>query len=306
MLGGYATTDSLKGLMAGWRTVFDRAAPDLLIADFAPTAMLMARAAGLSTIALGDGYSLPPLTSPLPVMRPWARIGPSAAADSEGRILAVINALLPASPIRALRDLFAGLPGFLCTFPELDHYPDRRDVPYFGAVFPASRGPAPAWPDAIGERVYVDLDRRHPALPAIVDALGDLGLPALVQGIAHNASPTVHGTATGNHGALLHGADLVICQGQEIAVPALLAGKPLLMLPVFTEQMMILHRVAAQGLGHGVAPDASPSDIQAAIRRLADDRGCRQAAARFAGSYSGYRPGLAIEAIADAIDDQAA
>jgi len=307
LLGGYGTPDSLKGLIAGWHAIFARTAPDLLVADFAPTAMLAARAAGLPTQAIGDGYSLPPLTSPLPVMRPWADIPPGAAADSEGRILAVINALLPAAPVRALRSLFAAVPTYLCAFPELDHYPERgQDTPYYGAVFPPSRGPAPAWPDARGQRAYVDLDPRHPALPAIIDALDTMGLPSLIQSAASIARPAVRATTTGNRNALLGGADLVICQSQDIAVPALLAGKPLLMLPVFTEQMMTLHRVAAQGLGHGTAPDADPAEIQAAIRRLADDRACRQAAAGFARSYDGYRPGLAIEAVADAIDEQAA
>ena len=43
MHGGYAAPDALRGLMTGWRDVLDRTTPDLLIADFAPTAMLAAR-----------------------------------------------------------------------------------------------------------------------------------------------------------------------------------------------------------------------------------------------------------------------
>ncbi len=313
LMGGYATPDSLRALMAGWHRVLDQAGPDLLVTDFAPTAVLTARGGPVRTAMIGDGYSLPPLTVPLPVMRPWADIPSDAAADAEDRVLAVINARLSVAgqrELRRLRDLFIGIPSFLCAFPELDHYPGRADGSWYGAVFAPSRGPAPVWPGAAGERVYVDLDPRHPALQGIVASLDALGLPALVQGAAmvpalarDIARPSVHVTTTGNRNALLGGCDIVVCQGTDIAVTALLAGKPLLMLPVFVEQMMTLHRVATQGFGHGVSPDADTAAIGAALRRLADDRDCRLRAAGFARSYDGYRPGIATDAIADEIDE---
>jgi hypothetical protein len=253
--------------------------------------------------ALGDGYALPPPVSPLPPLRPWADLPHDAAADIEGRVLAVINALLPDRPMRGLRDLFAGVPSFLCTFAELDHYPGRANGDCYGAVFPPSRGPSPVWPDGAGERVYVDLDPRHPALGGLAAALERLGLPTLVRSAPIVTRANVQVTATGNRNALLAGADIVVCQGMETAAPALLAGKPLLMLPLFVEQMMTLHRVAAHGLGHGIAPDSDGEAIDAAVRRLADDRDCRKRAANFARLYSGYRPGIAIDAVADDIDD---
>jgi UDP:flavonoid glycosyltransferase YjiC (YdhE family) len=166
------------------------------------------------------------------------------------------------------------------------------------------------WPDGAGERVYVELDPRHPALGAIVEALGRLGLPTMVEAPGMPARQadaieraTVQVTTTGNRTSILSGCDIVICQGQEVAVPALLAGKPLLRLPVFQEQMMTLHRVATQGLGHGVEPTADAAAVDAAVRRLVDDRACRLRAVNFARLYDGYRTGVAIDAIADAIDE---
>jgi len=157
--------------------------------------------------------------------------------------------------------------------------------------------------------VYVDLDPRHPALGPIVEALHRLGLPTLVQAAAMPARQAdaiergaIQVTTTANRTSVLSGCDIVVCQGHEVAGPALLAGKPLLLLPVFVEQMMTLHRLATQGLAHGVEPNADASAIDAAIRRLVDDRGCRLRAVNFARSYEGYRPGIAIEAVADAID----
>jgi UDP:flavonoid glycosyltransferase YjiC (YdhE family) len=313
MHGGWASTDALRGLMDGWRAVLDQTAPDLLIADLAPTAMLAARVAGIAMAAVGDGFSLPPLTAPLPNMRPWADVAPDAVASVEGRVLAVADArlgALQAREMRRLRDLFDGVPSFLCTFPELDHYENRPDGTWYGAVFAPSRGPASVWPAGAGERVYVDLDPRHPALGPIVEALAQLGLPTLVQGAGMPARQTdalgrgsVQVTTTANRASVLTGCDIVVCQGLEVAAPALLAGKPLLMLPVFVEQMMTLYRVAHQGLGHGAAPDSDTAAIDAAVRRLVDDRHCRLNAVNFARTYDGYRPGIAIDAVADGIDE---
>lgn len=310
MHGGYAEPDALRGLMAGWRGVLEQVSPDLLVVDFAPTAMLAARVAGIATAAVGDGFSLPPLTVPLPNMRPWADVPADAVESVEGRVLAVVNARLGAQKFRRLRDLFADVPCFLCTFPELDHYPDRPDTAPYGEVFTPSRGPAAVWPTGTGERIYVDLDPRHPALGAIVAALDRLGLPTLIQAAGMPARQAdameraaIQVTTTANRASVLSGCDIVVCQGQDVAVPALLAGKPLLMLPVFVEQMMTLHRVATQGLGHGIEPIADIDTVDAAVRRLVDDRACRLRAVNFGRSYDGYRPGIAIDAVADAIDD---
>jgi UDP:flavonoid glycosyltransferase YjiC (YdhE family) len=313
MHGGYAAPDALRGLMNGWRDVLDRSAADFLIADFAPTAMLMARIAGLPMTAVGDGFSLPPLTAPLPNMRPWADVALGAPASVEGRVLAVVNARLGSLKVRELRnlrDLFAGVPAFLCTFPELDHYLNRPDGIWYGEVFPPSHGAPAVWPEGEGQRIYVDLDPRHPALGGIIDALDRLGLPALVQG-AGLATPladalqrrTVQVVTNIDRTSVLSGCDIVVCQSADIAAPALLAGKPLLMLPVFVEQMMTLHRVAQQGLGHGVAPDSDPAALDAALRRLADDRACRLRAVNFGRTYDRYQPGTAIDAIAGEIHD---
>ena len=313
MHGGWASTDALRGLMSGWQFLLEQTKPDMLIADFAPTAMLVARAAGIATAAVGDGFSLPPLIAPLPNMRPWADVALDAPASVEGRVLAVVNARLGAlhvPELRRLRALFEGVSCFLCTFPELDHYADRPDGIWYGEVFAPSRGPAAVWPTGTGERAYVDLDPRHPALGAIVETLHRLGLPTLVQAAvmpARQADAIERGaiqvTTTTNRASVLSGCDIVICQGHEVAVLALLAGKPLLMLPVFVEQMMTLHRAAKLGVAHGVEPNADAAAIDAAVRRLVDDRACRLRAVNFGRTYDGYRPGFAIDAVADAIDD---
>lgn len=310
---GWAAPDALGGLMDGWATLLAQTTPDLMVVDFAPTAMLAARVAGIPMAAVGDGYTLPPLTVPLPVLRPWADAPPEAPDSIDGRVLAVANArlaALKAHELRRLRDLFDGVPSFLCAFPELDHYRDRGETDYYGPIFPAYRGPAAVWPQGDGDRTYVELDSRHPALPGIAESLDRLGLPSLIQSAgmtSHQADALERGmvqmTTTANRTSLFAGCKFVICQTTEIATPALLAGKSLLMLPVFTEQMMTFHRVATQGLGQGMDPDSDQPTIEAAIRRIADAHSCHDRAVNFSRTYDGYRPGIVVESIADELDD---
>jgi hypothetical protein len=331
-LCGYVTPGALTEVLEPWRAVLAEVQPDLVVTDFAPTAMLAARIARVRQACLGDGYSLPPLMRPMPVLRPWAETPPGAAADTDGRVLAVIEACLLGHGLpglRFMRDLFRDVPRFLCTFPELDHYTGRGEAEYFGEILPAWNGPmgdgptgdgpagngsVPDWPAGDGERVYVDLDPRHPALGPLMEVLDRLGLPSLIQGdgmteaLAEKiAKPGLHVTTSHNLLSMLEACNIVVCQSAEVGGPALLSGKPLLMLPVFVEQMMTLHRVATQGLGHGISPNSDAAAIDAALRQLVDENGshwaCRGRAANFGRRYKGFNSIEVIETVGDALED---
>ena len=309
---GYATPEALRGLISAWRRSFETLQPDLLIADFAPTAVLAARLTGLDAIVVGNGYTLPPAEEPLPSMRPWEDNLARQVRESDARALAVIGPTLlgmGGAPLTRLADMFGDADSrFLCTFAELDHYASRGEADYFGEVFDESAGAAPIFPPGAGGRVFVRIDGRHPALGALIAALHRLGLPSIVEathmsdGLAQAASRThVRVVANQLHGAAaLAACDIVACQDIATAAPALLAGRPLLMLPWPVEQTMTLHRVASQGLGHGIPPTATAEDAEAALRRLLDDAPCRMRAANFARSYSGYAPSIATDAIIEA------
>ncbi len=312
---GYATPETLRDLLAGWRQVFALGQPDLLIADFAPTALLAARAVGLPAVVLGNGYTLPPATDPLPSLRPWEEIDPTRIAESEARVLAIVNPTLGAiggAPLTCLADLFQQTATqILCAFPELDHYPGRGDAAWFGEVFDAGTGQPPHWPTGSAERIYARMDGRHPAFAGLIQALDRLGLPSIVEATRISdelarvlCRPHVHvGIAPTDRAAALASCDFVVCQDIATVAPALLATRPVLMMPWPVEQTMTLYRVAPQGLGHGVPPSATADDMEAALRRLLDDAACRQRAAAFARLYDGYTPEMAIEpALAECLD----
>jgi len=90
---------------------------------------------------------------------------------------------------------------------------------------------------------------------------------------------------------------------EQSPMTAIIAPKAGKRLPVFVEQMMTLHRVASQGMGHGLSPDSDAAALDAALRRLVDDSVCRQHAANFGRSYNGYTPDIALDAVVEGIED---
>ena len=310
---GFLTQDSLRDIVTGWRRVLEQERPDLVIADFAPAMLLAARLSGVKVACLGDGYTVPPRVAPFPNMRLYADPPPTHMAVSDGRALASANAVLTAAggaPLPQLADMLAVPETFLCTFPELDHYPDRGDGAYYGEVFLPETGVAPDWPAGPAERILVRLSARHGAFNALLDALAGLGLPSVVHArdldaerAAALSRPGVR-VITGplDRAAALQACDFVVCDGLADGVPALLASRPLLVFPVAVEQMMALYRLNHQGLAHGLPPDSDVAAIAGGLRRLLDDAPCRRGVANFARAYTGYSPALATRAIVEACD----
>src|SRR5688572_18041129 len=69
---GYDDAAGLAGALRAWLSLVELAKPDLVVADYAPTALLAARAARLPRLTIGTGFSVPRLGDPLPSLRDWA------------------------------------------------------------------------------------------------------------------------------------------------------------------------------------------------------------------------------------------
>lgn len=222
LLSEYFTTQSLGDLVRGWLGVSHDAAPDLVIADFAPTAMLSARIACTRRAIIGDGYGFPPAANPLPSLRPWAEVTTARRADADGRALAVVNPVLRehgAAPLRRIGDLFDAEASCLCAFPELDHYENRGEAGYYGEVPAPATGLGVSWPAGSAERALVMMDSRHRPFRPTLAALRHLGLPSVVQawGMTGELAAELSGPGVVvvseplNRDAMLADCDFVIC-----------------------------------------------------------------------------------------------
>ena len=100
--------------------------PVLMVAEFAPTAMLAARLAGVPVRALGTGFTLPPQEVPMPWAQWWL-------PEPTGRLQAVEDAAVTAigtalagrgaPTLPSVASLFEGVELVRFGLPRLSHYP---------------------------------------------------------------------------------------------------------------------------------------------------------------------------------------
>ena len=172
--GGWADPVVLGAMVEAWRQMVALVDPGLMLLDHAPTGLLAARSLGLPRATLGTGFQTPPHAHPLPPLQPWLPADAEARAGAEAPILDSVNTVLArvgASPIEVLADVFAADEHFLCTVPELDHFPGRGAVRYWGPVSITGGGPEPDWPDGDPDRrVFLYASASHPRFADLASA----------------------------------------------------------------------------------------------------------------------------------------
>ena len=289
---GFHNQDAIVGRMRAWRGLFDNLKPDLLVFDHSPTALLAARGLGVKRILLGTGFGIPPATEPLPPFDPRDATPELAAAEKQvtGRINDALR-LLGVERLTKLADLYQGDGSLLFTLKELDHYPQRQSGDYWGPPM-QDGGIAPAWVEAPGKRVFAYL-KPFENLPSLLETFQQAGHSTLIYMSRRNGPlPAAEGklrwsTAPVDLKQAARDADLVVCHAGHGTVSAtLLAGKPLLLLPLNIEQRMLAARVEAAGAGLA-APALAPEGMRAKFQRLLAEPAFAAAARGFAERYAG-------------------
>ncbi|MDP2794924.1 MAG: hypothetical protein Q8O25_12745, partial [Sulfurisoma sp.] len=251
---GFLNPRALTGIARAWRNLLEALRADMLVMDHAPTALLATRGLQLPRVNLGDGFCIPPATRPLPLFRWWQRGNPARQADSEERVRQVANEVLfalGAPPLICLAELLDCDASLFCSFAELDHYPGRAGGEFIGPLFALGQGAPAAWPAGDAPRVFAYLKPGYAALDRVLAALRDAPVRVLahVPGASRDtltrfASATLRfSEAPVDIEGARAACELAICHGGHGTTAAmLLAGKPLLLLPMHSEQGMTAHR----------------------------------------------------------------
>lgn len=309
---GYLEPQRLLGCALGWRQLIDAVRPDLLLAEYAPTAMLAARASATRCAAFGSGFVVPPACAPMPPFRDWEPVAAPRLADAEARALAGCNELLGAlgAPrLTALHDLFRIEADLLLGWPELDHYRGRRGAAGLRALgWPAwpAIGTAPRWPAgrvAARPRIFGYLRCEHPALAAILATLRSgrwdcllylADLPDADAEAGSSASLRIVNRPVDLSAALAQ-ADLLLGYGGVGTVHAALqAGLPLVLLPTHAEQLLLARRVASLGVGVMLWPDEVGAALAKAIDAVAGSPGFGIAARALADRHAADAAGATV------------
>ena len=298
---GYRDPEVLAGLVQGWRELFARWKPDIVVEDFAPTALLATRIEGLPRIRYGNGFAVPPRLTPMPPFRYDAGVPPEQLAAAEAQVLGVVNAALQpigAAPLASLAQLLEADDEFLCTFPELDQYGKRPPAGYWGPRFHAASGAKIEWPAASGKRVVVYLKRRLPQLDALIEALVQANCQ--VAAFIPDLEPERRTCLAGPRRIvserplrldnLLTQCDLVVSHGGNISPGSLTRGIPQLVFPSQYEQYLTALRIEQLGAGVWIRPADDAATVARALQRVLENPRYAQAARTFAKRYPAYSP----------------
>jgi UDP:flavonoid glycosyltransferase YjiC (YdhE family) len=297
---GYAHSADLLGLTVAWRELMKHTGARAVLADHAPTALLAARTLGLPAVLHSSGFSVPPPQSPTPNMRPWMNVPAEALQAIEKSALASINTVLARfgqSPLDGVAQLFAVAEDTLLGFPELDHYENRGPARYWGNLPDAGVGDPPTWPNMPGKRIFAYLRRETRHHEAALQALRNLGQPAVV--FFPGLDDTLRTRYAAPHLAFAPGPVDLARAGQEADAALtyasmstttrfLLAGKPVLLLPGHLEQFMMARRVDQMGAGLLVDPEKPADQLVQQLHRVLDDPQFAGNARAFAQKYAAF------------------
>lgn len=279
---GYGNPAWLLDACRIWRGIYERTAPDAVVFDYAPGAMLAARALRFPRIHFGTGFTIPPRQSPFPSYRTWLEVPTERLAASDARLLECFNSVLAsfdAPALSATHQLFECEEELLATLPELDHYGPRAEGAYCGRIPQSTGGVEPAWPLEGGQRVFVYIRPESKSFVPLAHVLRKQGSSVVwfAPGLSEMqkrvcGAPTMAFSAQPlDMDRVAHTADAAIVHGGHGTVATMhMAGVPMLLLPESIEQLVLSSRVARMGAGV-VLPAAMEGNLASAVHRLLND-----------------------------------
>ncbi len=311
---GFLSEHVLVGLCRAWRALVDILQPDLLVFDYAPTAMLATRNVRIPRVQFSSSFGIPPAAVPIPLYRWWKPELSHRVSTAEQIVLRFANkalARLGEPPMQTLAELLKADASILACVSELDQYPSRGPVTYWGDISNLASGVTPLWPMIGAKRVFAYLKPGFRDLARIMSALQqlDASVVAHIPGLsmkltkAYTAANVSLSDSPVRMENARREADLVICHsGASTVESSLTAGKPLLLLPQHLEQMMTAKRVEELGAGLLVNPEKASPSYDRLLKRLLGEPHFTDAARSFAQKYKDDVPSLRVHAIVDALE----
>jgi UDP:flavonoid glycosyltransferase YjiC (YdhE family) len=176
---------------------------------------------------------------------------------------------------------------------------------------PPANGLRPDWPSGNGPRIFAYLQSDPTSLPLIA-ALGRLGYPTIarIAGIRSShelqsfksikiISEAIDVTHIAAH------CDLAVLSGGHGTLAAiLLAGKPVVIVPIQLEQLLLAKRCEESGFGIG-SPSVDVRYFTNAVAKITTDSSYRTRARAFADRYRSFGPARQLQLLSDRIEDLA-
>lgn len=310
---GYADADTLRALVRAWLELWKLIRPDVIVTDYAPSAILSARIASIHTLPLGPGFSIPPGRDPMPAYREEQRTSLPALRAADHRLLPAINEVAKAfgrASFDCVGELFANPSALITSFPELDPFGPRDDAHYVGPVKAAGRFTEVEWLGTKPARVFAYLQPTMVGLDAILAGLRQpetevvCVIPGALERIVSRYQSVAFRVFTSpvQLDGLLPNADAVVNYSSVGMVSSSLqAGAPMLLFPTFLEHQLTAARAARIGAAVVCLGAPTREGTAKGLEELLRNEQYKLAAKSMAKKYSNYRHGAAIEHVARAI-----
>jgi hypothetical protein len=307
---GWGEAKELSVLMYGWQQLYDQVRPDFVIHDHSPTALLISQSLGIPHATLGTGFCSPPDESPTRLLRTWVPDDPNLEQKISARIVENLNRAIPRNKhVARPTEVYARVDeNFLTTFPELDHFGGRKDASYWG-IPNATSGIQPVWPNGPGPKIFAYL-HADASLPGILQVIEKFNLSTLIY-ISGKVSETIVPRQSESMRIVTEPVDLTwvanqcslaILNGSHGATAAfLLAGKPILQLPIQLEQYLGAKRSTEYGASL-IIDRFKPDDIPAALWRILSEPNFAIRADQFRDQYRSWSPSTQAKLIVDRIE----
>ncbi|HED15766.1 MAG TPA: hypothetical protein ENI64_02930 [Gammaproteobacteria bacterium] len=294
---GYLDKNGLLGVVKAWRNIFELIKPDLVLFDYAPTALIAARDLTVPRAIIGSGFFTPPDASPTPGLRPWAKVTDKRLRTSDQNVMNVINEVLEAlhlTPITRLCEIFHVEENFITTFQELDFYPNRQNTTYWGPIWGEDSGIAPTWANHPGKKIFAYLKLEYDGVENIIKAMQQMGGNSLIfvsnlpdSIIEKYQSPTLQFSRESYRMSnIIQECDAVLSHaGGGMLSTILLGGIPQLLFPMQIEQYTMA--LNARELGTALLCDLEPSveDIAQKLTEILETPSYLKQAKQFADKY---------------------
>ncbi|RBP49380.1 hypothetical protein [Arenicella xantha] len=264
LANGFDSPATLTPVLRSWLHTLATLDVDLVVTDGAPVATLAAKLLMVPCAMVGNGYSVPPKTNPLPSLAPWKTTEGLQAQLEEGdqRLVATVNSSIQALNfekvvLKEAYEIYSHADQWVMSFAEIDHY-GRREADYVVRWTRSSTAVDPVWPHSPGTKIFAQLDAKSPHLTAVLEQLARRGDPTLV--VIPNAEDSwikqnqVRNIKIQNElvniRRVIEQCRVVINNcNHDLIYELLITGTPSILLPNNPENMLLAYRVAKRKLG---------------------------------------------------------
>lgn len=306
---GFNDKNLLCNLINSWRHSLDLLKADMIVSDHSPSALIAAKTLGIPSTMIGTGFFSPPRIDQMPQFCVFKENNQKKLTEIDKNLVESINFSLKyfgQNPINRVADIFSVEEDFLCTFAELDHYPERKNAGYWGASFSIEMG-KPYQYQTNKYKVFAYLKNNTKCLADILSSLNAMDVEAVIHipkaNHAQLSQQYPNLTITEQPvqmKSVLAQADLVICNSSHGTVAAtLLAGVRLLAIPNQLEQSMLAQLLSQRGLCVYLPQSAPKLVVQKTLNELKVDKNLKQNSERFSEFYKGYDTNMLSDEIVD-------